>query len=79
MKLERFMYLNVAGAASLYSQLRGEDVVETLYSMEHSKAGRLAGSENGLIDRGEKKSLDKGARKWCSRVDENRSSRTERE
>ena len=35
------MYLNVAGAASLYSQLRGEDVVETLYSMEHSKASGL--------------------------------------
>ena len=38
------------------------------------EAGRLAGSKRGLIDRGEKKTLDEGARKWCSRLDENRSS-----
>jgi hypothetical protein len=37
-------------------------------------AGRLAGIEKGLIDRVEKKTLDGGARKWCSRLDENRSS-----
>jgi hypothetical protein len=36
--------------------------------------GRLAGSEKRLIDRGEKKTLDKGARKWRNRLDENHSS-----
>jgi hypothetical protein len=36
--------------------------------------GRLVGSEKGLIDRGEKKALDEGAQKWCSRLDENRDS-----
>ena len=38
------------------------------------KPGRLVGSEKGLIDRGEKKALDEGAQKWCSRLDENRDS-----
>jgi hypothetical protein len=42
--------------------------------IEPVDAGRLAGSKRGLIDRGEKKTLDEGARKWCSRLDENRSS-----
>ena len=37
MKLSRFIYLNAMEIASLYSQLRGEDVVETLFSMESSR------------------------------------------
>lgn len=37
MKLERFIYLNIPHISSLYSQLRGEDVVETLCSVEHSR------------------------------------------
>jgi hypothetical protein len=41
---------------------------------EGNSPGRLAGIEKGFIDRVEKKRLDEGARKWCSRVDENRDS-----
>jgi hypothetical protein len=41
MNLERYIYLDVSGLASLYAQLRGEDVVETLTSMEHSRASGL--------------------------------------
>ena len=45
MKLARFIYLDATGIASLYSQLRGEDVVETLFSME---SGRSSGWKAAL-------------------------------
>jgi len=38
MNLQRFIYLDAPGIASLYAQLRGQDVVETLLSMEHNRA-----------------------------------------
>jgi len=41
MNLERFIYIDPTGIASLYAQLRGEDVVETICSMEHSRAHGL--------------------------------------
>jgi len=44
MNLERFIYIDTPGIASLYAQLRGEDVVETLLGMEHGRSSswRLA-------------------------------------
>jgi hypothetical protein len=44
MDIHRYIYIDDPGIASLYAQLRGEDVVETLLSMEHSRASgwRLA-------------------------------------
>ena len=42
MKLDRFIYIDGAGIASLYAQLRGEDVVETLMNMEDSRASGLS-------------------------------------
>lgn len=38
MDLNRYIYIDAPGIASLYAQLHGKDVVETLLSMEHSKA-----------------------------------------
>ncbi|GEM_PF-3993766 len=40
MNLKRFIYLDSPGIASLYSQLRGEDVVETMMNMESSRSSR---------------------------------------
>src|SRR6266568_8203853 len=38
MNLQRFIYIDAPGIASLYAQLHGHDVVETLLSMEHSRS-----------------------------------------
>lgn len=38
MNLQRFIYLDAPGIASLYAQLHGQDVIETLFNMEHSQA-----------------------------------------
>lgn len=38
MDIHRFIYLDVPGIASLYAQLHGKDTVETLLSVEHSRA-----------------------------------------
>ena|SRR5258708_6126999 len=38
MNLQRFIYLDAPGLASLYAQLHGQDVVETLLRMEHNHA-----------------------------------------
>jgi hypothetical protein len=41
MNLERFIYLDIPGVASLYAQLRGENPIETLCSIEHGRASTL--------------------------------------
>ena len=38
MDIHRYIYLDAPGIASLYAQLHGQDVVETLLSMEHNRA-----------------------------------------
>jgi len=55
--------------------LEGREKVQ--FEEKATRAGRLAGRVKGRISRGERKSLDNRARKWCSRVDENRTSRAE--
>jgi hypothetical protein len=49
MRLDRFIYVDATGIASLYAQLRGEDVVETLMSTEHSRASGLRLAINAFI------------------------------
>lgn len=41
MKPERFIYLDNMGIANLYADMRGQDVVETAYSMEESQKSGL--------------------------------------
>jgi len=38
MNPHRFIYIDAPGIASLYGQLHGEDLVETLLTMEHSRS-----------------------------------------
>jgi hypothetical protein len=52
----------------------GPPIAKENTCVQADEAGRLAGSEERLIDRGEEKTLDEGAQKWCSRLDENRDS-----
>jgi hypothetical protein len=47
--------------------------------VSYTFTGRLAGNGKRMINRGKNKSLDKGARKWCSRLDENQIGRATRE
>jgi hypothetical protein len=49
MRLDRFIYIDPTGIASLYAQLRGEDVVETFMSTEHSRASGLRLAINAFI------------------------------
>jgi hypothetical protein len=65
MKFERFIYIDAPGIASLYAQLHGRDVVETLLSMEHSRASgwKVAlGAFLGLSGSGEATKTTKEAR-----------------
>lgn len=49
MKLEQFMYLDSLSIASLYAQLRGEDVVETIYGTEDTRIGGLKLAINAFL------------------------------